>query len=159
MLFLVPALALLAAVQIAPAADPQAPAFSLPARAGGTGTLAQYRGQVVMVNIWASWCGPCRQEMPLLENIYRKYHKRGFTLIGVSIDDDRKAADAFLAHTPVSFPVLYDTGAMLTGLYKVQGMPSSAFIDRQGRLRLLHEGYRPGDEKVYAAEIGKLLEQ
>ena len=134
-----------------------APAFSLPAHGGGTVSLAQLRGQVVMINIWASWCGPCRQEMPLLENIYRKYHSRGFTLVGVSIDDDPKAADAFLQKTPVSFPVLYDTASTLTGLYRVQGMPSSAFIDRKGQLHLLHEGYATGDEKAYIAEIEKLL--
>ena len=77
------------------AADPSgpAPAFSLGAKGGGTINLAQYKGQVVMINFWASWCGPCRQEMPLLEDIYKKYNKLGFTLVGVNVEPDSKAAD------------------------------------------------------------------
>ena len=72
-------------------------------------SLSQYKGQVVMINFWASWCGPCRQEMPLLESIYKKYNKLGFTMIGVNVEPDSKAADDWLKDTPVSFPILYDT--------------------------------------------------
>src|ERR1700748_3646660 len=77
------------------AADPSgpAPAFSLGAKGGGTINLTQYKGQVVMINFWASWCGPCRQEMPLLEDIYKQYNKLGFTLLGISIDDESKSAE------------------------------------------------------------------
>src|SRR6516225_1335024 len=82
-----------------------APSFSLPARDGSNVSLAQYKGQVVMINFWASWCGPCRQEMPLLESIYRKYNKMGFTLLGVNVEPDSKAANDWLKETPVSFPI------------------------------------------------------
>ena len=94
----------------AAASDPTGPApeFVLPAKAGGQLDLAKYKGQVVMINFWASWCGPCRQEMPLLEDIYKKYNKLGFTLIGVNVEPDSKAADDWLKVTPVSFPVVYD---------------------------------------------------
>jgi thiol-disulfide isomerase/thioredoxin len=81
-----------------------APAFTLAARGGKDISLAQYQGQVVMINFWASWCGPCRQEMPLLESIYKKYNKLGFTMIGVNVEPDSKAADDWLKATPVSFP-------------------------------------------------------
>ena len=81
-----------------PASGP-APQFSLDARGGSKISLAQYKGQVVMLNFWASWCGPCRQEMPLLENIYKKYNKMGFTLIGVNVEPDSKAAEGFLQQT------------------------------------------------------------
>ena len=80
-----------------------APQFTLDSRSGPKISLAQYKGQVVMLNFWASWCGPCRQEMPLLENIYKKYSKMGFTLIGVNVEPDSKAAEGFLKETPVSF--------------------------------------------------------
>src|SRR5579871_4311257 len=73
-----------------------APAFTLGARGGNNLSLAQYKGQVVMLNFWASWCGPCRQEMPLLENIYKKYNKMGFTMIGVNVEPDSKDAEGFL---------------------------------------------------------------
>src|ERR1700751_3293373 len=93
------------------AADPTggpAPQFTLAARSGSNVSLAQYKGQVVMLNFWASWCGPCRQEMPLLENIYKKYNKMGFTLIGVNVEPDSKDAEGFLKglQAPVSFPVI-----------------------------------------------------
>src|SRR5215467_1208479 len=93
------------------AADPTggpAPQFTLGARGGSNVSLAQYKGQVVMLNFWASWCGPCRQEMPLLESIYKKYGKLGFTMIGVNVEPDSKAALDWLKETPVSFPILFD---------------------------------------------------
>ena len=98
---------------------------SLWPRAGGKDvSLAQYKGQVVMLNFWASWCGPCRQEMPLLENMYKKYNKLGFMLIGVNVEPDSKAADDWLKQTPVSFPVLYDTDSKVSKLYDVPACPA-----------------------------------
>ena len=81
-----------------------APAFTLSAVGGQKVSLSQYKGQVVMINFWATWCGPCRQEMPLLDAMYKKYKKMGFTLIGVNVEPDSKAAEAFLKTMPVSFP-------------------------------------------------------
>ena len=69
------------------------PTFSLPARGGPTIDLSQFKGQVVMLNFWASWCGPCRQEMPLLENMYNKYKALGFTLVGVNVEPEQKDAE------------------------------------------------------------------
>src|SRR5690349_6816075 len=86
------------------AADPtgsRAPPFTLTARDGSNISLAQYKGKVVMLNFWASWCGPCRQEMPLLESIYKKYSRLGFTLIGVNVEPDSNAANEWLRQTPV----------------------------------------------------------
>ena len=142
----------------APAPVP-APAFSLPARGGGTLDLSKYKGQVVMINFWASWCGPCRQEMPLLENIYKQYNKAGFTLLGISIDDESKTAEQFLQKVPVSFPVLFDTKSDVSSLYQVQGMPTSIFIDRKGNVRLVHQSYKPGDENGYMDEIRTLVRE
>jgi len=136
-----------------------APAFTLAARGGKDISLAQYQGQVVMLNFWASWCGPCRQEMPLLESIYKKYNKLGFTMIGVNVEPDSKAADYWLKATPVSFPILYDIDSKVSKLYDVQGMPSTVIIDRTGKLRVLHRGYKPGDENEYLDSIRALIRE
>jgi thiol-disulfide isomerase/thioredoxin len=136
-----------------------APPFTLDSRAGSKISLAQYKGQVVMLNFWASWCGPCRQEMPLLENIYKKYNKMGFTMIGVNVEPDSKAAEGFLQQTPVSFPVIYDKDSAVSKAYDVSGMPSTVIIDRKGNIRVLHRGYKPGDENEYLDSIRTLVRE
>jgi thiol-disulfide isomerase/thioredoxin len=136
-----------------------APGFTLGSRAGQDVSLAQYKGQVVMINFWASWCGPCRQEMPLLESIYKKYNKMGFTLLGVNVEPDSQAANAWLKATPVSFPILYDKESKVSKLYDVAGMPSTVIIDRNGNLRVLHRGYKPGDENEYLDSIRALIRE
>jgi peroxiredoxin len=144
------------------AADPTgapAPQFSLGARSGTNVSLAQYRGQVVMLNFWASWCGPCRQEMPLLDSIYTKYKRMGFTLIGVNVEPDSKAANDWLKQTPVSFPILYDKESKVSRMYDVEGMPSTVIIDRAGKVRVLHRGYKPGDENEYLDSIRTLVRE
>ncbi len=136
-----------------------APAFTLASRAGQDVSLSQYRGQVVMINFWASWCGPCRQEMPLLESIYKKYNKMGFTMLGVNVEPDSNAANEWLKATPVSFPILYDRDSKVSKLYDVAGMPSTVIIDRTGKLRMLHRGYKPGDENEYLDSIRTLIRE
>ena len=139
------------------AANAPAPDFTLNSRSGKPLSLAQYKGQVVMLNFWASWCGPCRQEMPLLDGIYRKYGKLGFTLIGVNVEPDTKAANEVLEKIPVSFPIVYDTESKVSRLYDVSGMPSTVIIDRKGQVRMLHRGYNPGDENEYLNTLRALL--
>jgi peroxiredoxin len=144
---------------LAASSSSPAPQFTLAARGGKDVSLAQYKGQVVMINFWASWCGPCRQEMPLLESIYKKYNKLGFTLLGVNVEPDSKAADDWLKQTPVSFPVLYDKESKVSQLYDVGGMPSTIIIDRKGNVRVLHKGYKPGDENEYLDSIRTLIRE
>jgi thiol-disulfide isomerase/thioredoxin len=141
------------------AGDAPAPAFTLPARGGSTIDLSQFKGQVVMINFWASWCVPCRKEMPLLETIYKKYKPLGFTLIGVNVEPDQKDAESFLKQTPVSFPVLFDAKSQVSGLYNVQVMPTTVFIDRKGNVRLVHQSYQPGAENLYLDQIRTLLRE
>ena len=136
-----------------------APAFTLASRAGQDVSLQQYKGNVVMINFWASWCGPCRQEMPLLESIYKKYNKMGFTMLGVNVEPDSNAANEWLRATPVSFPILYDRDSKVSKLYDVAGMPSTVIIDRSGKLRVLHRGYKPGDENEYLDSIRTLIRE
>jgi thiol-disulfide isomerase/thioredoxin len=136
-----------------------APAFTLMSRSGKPVSLGQFKGNVVMINFWASWCGPCRQEMPLLDAIYKQYKDLGFTLIGVNVEPDSQAANHWLQQTPVSYPILYDTQSKVDKLYQVQAMPTTVIIDRQGMVRYVHRGYLPGDENAYLNSIRALVVQ
>jgi peroxiredoxin len=136
-----------------------APAFTLTALSGGQTALSQYKGQVVLVNFWATWCGPCQQEMPLLDQMYRKYKPAGFTLIGVNVDKEEPAVKELLARKPVSFPVLLDPANQVSKAYHVDEMPSSVIIDRKGDIRYIHRGYRPGDENEYQDRIRQLIRE
>jgi thiol-disulfide isomerase/thioredoxin len=143
------------------AADPigqPAPAFSLPLRGGSAPLgLDKLRGQVVMVNFWASWCEPCRKEFPLLDQIYKKYKPAGFTLIGVNVEPDAKDAEGFIAKTPVSFPIAFDKDSSVSKLYHVSGMPTTVLVDRKGVLRWVHRSYVPGDENEYLNQVRAIL--
>ena len=121
--------------------------------------LSQYKGQVVMVNFWATWCGPCQQEMPLLDQMYKKYKPAGFTLIGVNVDKEAPPVKELLARKPVSFPVLLDPANQVSKAYHVDEMPSSVIIDRKGEIRYIHRGYKPGDENEYQDRIRQLIRE
>ena len=136
-----------------------APDFHLQARDGTQISLADLKGQVVMINFWATWCGPCRQEMPQLEALYQRYSSLGFSLLGVNVEDDPKGAEEWLADTPVSFPILFDSENRVTELYDVVAMPSTVLIDRSGNMRYLHHGYKPGYENEYQNQIRELIRE
>jgi peroxiredoxin len=141
------------------AAPAPAPDFTLPARDGGNVRLSDLRGQVVMINFWATWCGPCRQEMPLLQQIQAKYEPLGFTLVGINVEPDSAAAVTWLKQVSVSFPILFDQKNVVAEQFGVQGMPSSVFVDRAGNVRYVHRGYQPGDEAKYADMVRSLAKE
>ena len=151
--------ALVLTAVVAAGASAAAPDFTLPTRDGGSLSLDQLKGQVVMINFWATWCGPCRQEMPLLQQIQSKYEPLGFTLLGINVEPDSAAAKTWLTQVPVSFPILFDVQNKVAESYGVQGMPSSVFIDRSGNVRFVHRGYQPGDEAKYADMIRSLVKE
>ena len=136
-----------------------APDFTLKSRSGENIKLSELRGEVVMINFWASWCAPCRQEMPLLEELYKKYSDLGFTLLAVNVEEDSYKAESLLRDIPVTFPVLYDNTNRVTKLYKVVAMPSTVIIDRDGNLRYLHRGYLPGYENEYMKQVSELIRE
>jgi thiol-disulfide isomerase/thioredoxin len=143
----------------ASAAEGPAPDFTLPARSGGEQSLAALKGQVVLINFWATWCGPCRKEMPLLEQIYQRYRPLGFTLLAVNVEEDSALADGFLRQVAVSYPVLFDRENRVSKLYDVTAMPSTVIVDRKGQVRFVHYGYTEGTENVYQDQIRGLIRE
>lgn len=136
-----------------------APDFALKSTTGENLRLSEFRGDVVMVNFWATWCGPCRQEMPILDELYDRYQKVGFRLIGVNIDDDPRRAIEMLESLGVSFPVVFDDRKEVSEQYQVQAMPVTLLIDRNGIVRYTHFGYKPGYEDYYLDEVRTLLRE
>jgi len=134
-----------------------APEFTLKSSTGRNLKLSDHRGQVVMINFWATWCGPCRQELPLLNHLHEQYQKAGFTLLGVNIDDRADTAQAMARKLGITFPVLFDNEKRVSRLYDVNAMPSTLLIDRDGRVRYVHLGYRAGFEARYESQIRELL--
>ena len=153
------AVALSTAPALAGDATGPAAEFTLPSRTGEAVSLSGLKGQVVLINFWATWCGPCRKEMPLLEQIHKKYTPLGFTLLGVNVEEDTTMMDAFLKDVPVTFPILLDPVNGVSKLYKVSAMPSTVIVDRKGNIRYLHQGYQPGDENRYQDMIRQLIRE
>ena len=137
----------------------EAPDFALKSSTGENLRLSEYRGDVVMVNFWATWCGPCRQEMPLLEELFSRYERVGFTLLGVNIDDDPRRAMAMAQELGVTFPVVFDNTKKVSKLYDVNAMPVTVLVDKEGRVRHVHHGYKPGYEEKYLNEVRALLRE
>jgi peroxiredoxin len=136
-----------------------APAFSLPDRTGRTVSLDEFKGQVVLINFWASWCGPCRQEMPLLEELHQRYASLGFTLLGINVEEDSALADNFLQSMPVNFPILFDQTNSVSKAYDVIAMPTTVILDREGLVRFVHYGYEAGYENDYQDQVRTLIRE
>lgn len=138
--------------------DP-APDFTLTSKDGDNVRLQEHLGDVVLINFWASWCGPCREELPYLEELQQEYADLGFTILAVNLDEDPSKADLLLNDIPVSFPVLFDVNDDVSKLYNVQAMPTTVIVDRDGKQRLLHKGYKRGDEVKYKQAVKALLRE
>jgi thiol-disulfide isomerase/thioredoxin len=136
-----------------------APDFTLASKEGGNVRLQEQLGNVVLINFWASWCGPCREELPYLEELQQEYADLGFTILAVNVDEDPSKADILLNDIPVSFPVLFDVNDEVSKLYDVQAMPTTVIVDRDGNQRLLHHGYKSGDEMKYKQAVKALLRE
>lgn len=136
-----------------------APNFTLKSATGTNLRLSEFRGEVVMINFWATWCGPCRQEMPLLEKLYSRYRDVGFALLGVNIDGKSTTAKAMAKRLKVNYPILFDSDKNVSKLYDVNAMPTTVMVDRDGRVRHIYRGYLPGHEDKYRAKIRGLLKE
>ncbi len=128
-----------------------------PARATPALELASLRGQVVYVDFWASWCGPCRHSFPWMQQMLRTYGPGGFSVVTINVDRERADAERFLKAYGPALDVRYDPEGNLARQYGVQGMPTSFLIDRQGRQRFLHKGFVGSDAPTYEQQIRTLL--
>ncbi|GAB6140753.1 TlpA disulfide reductase family protein [Methylosoma difficile] len=120
-------------------------------------TLAQFKGKVVYVDFWASWCGPCAKSFPFLNQLDNDLKAKGLQILGVNLDEDKAAAQAFLDKYPASFSIVSDSGEQCARSFAVKGMPSSYLIDKKGLIRHVHLGFRPSEAEEVRALIEQLL--
>jgi len=138
--------------------DP-APDFRLPSLSGEEMALESFKGQVVLLNFWASWCDPCKQEMPEFEKIHQKYHDRGFQVVGINIDKKKENAQMFADYFHVNYPVLLDPESATIQRYLGRSMPTSYIIDRTGRVREVIFGFNRAKLPKIEETIGRLLDE
>ena len=148
----------LAASALPPAGQP-APDFVLRSNSGKNLRLSEQRGRVVLINFWATWCGPCRQELPLLNKIYDRYRSAGFVLWAVNVEEDMARAGKMAQSMRLNFPVLFDNEQRVSRLYDPSVMPATVLIGRDGRVRHVHLGYKPGYEAMYERQVRELLKE
>jgi thiol-disulfide isomerase/thioredoxin len=119
-----------------------APAVSYPARRldGSDDALDRYRGKVVLVNLWATWCGPCRSETPALEQVYKEERARGLVVLGIDQGESAAAASAFSREMHLTYPILLDEGQRYGAAYSAIGLPTTVVVDRKGRIVIGHDG-------------------
>jgi len=136
-----------------------APDFALRSMQGPSMRMSEHLGEVVIINFWATWCGPCRQEMPLLDALYGKYKQAGLVLLSVNIDEKVEPAIEMAQTLKVSYPVLFDARKEVSRAYDVGAMPVTVLVDRAGVVRYVSEGYKPGYEKRYTDKLRELLNE
>ncbi len=123
-----------------PTQNVEVPDFTLETVDGETVTLSDYRGQPVVINFWATWCAPCREEMPLLQETYDAHRDEGLVVIGINVRETPEEVKRFLDEVRVEFPVLLDSEAAVVNRYLVTSLPLTFFVDREGRLRTVVVG-------------------
>lgn len=136
-----------------------APNFTLKAGDGDNKRLSEYRGQVVMLNFWATWCAPCRQEMPHLNELFQTYESMGFVILGVNLDEQKRRAISLSDELGVAYPNVFDSNKQVSRLYQIDAMPTTVLIDRDGRIRHVHKGYRPDYIGTYQGQVRALLRE
>jgi thiol-disulfide isomerase/thioredoxin len=134
-----------------------APAISVNDREGHVRTLSEFKGRVVLVDFWASWCAPCKVSFPALDALHEEFHDAGLEVVAINVDEDAKSARAFLSGKSPSMTVLFDPKGRSPEAFKVEGMPSSFLIDREGNIRFRHMGFTDQTRTDFRREIKILL--
>jgi peroxiredoxin len=141
----------------APLADHSAPDFTLSNLDGTKVALSDLKGQVVLINVWATWCPPCRVEMPTIQAAYEQYHNQGFTVVAVNLKEDPSAVEAFMREHQLTFPALLDADGQVSRTYQAVSLPSSFFVDRRGVIRAVYHGPMP--RSIIAGTVEQLLRE
>lgn len=123
----------------------------------GSIKLSDYRGKVVLLDFWASWCGPCRESFPWMQHMHEKYVHQGLTIVAINMDKDSKLASAFLKAHPANFTIAYDPEGRVATSYSLIGMPSSFLIDDQGQIQEQYIGFHAGGNEANEEKIKSLL--
>lgn len=136
--------------------------FARPPRALATSAadlldLTAFRGRVVYVDFWASWCAPCRESFPWMNRLQHELGSSGLVVIAVNVDRDRRAAERFIQAHSADFRIVFDPNGLLPEKFAVRGMPTSFLIDRDGRIHSRHEGFRLADREALAREVRALV--
>jgi thiol-disulfide isomerase/thioredoxin len=131
--------------------------IAVPAETDGSLDLAQFKGKVVVVDFWASWCVPCRRSFPWLNSMHETYGDDGLVIIGVNLDEERAEAEAFLEEYPAKFRIHFDESKELAHRFDVVGMPSSYVLGRDGEVVTQHIGFKVRKQEEYEAAIVKAL--
>ena len=134
-----------------------APDFTLATLDGTSITLSEMKGQVALINIWATWCPPCRAEMPVIQATYERYRDQGFTVLAVDLQEDPRTVAAFMQRYKLTFPALLDRDGKVSGTYRSSALPSSFFVDRRGVIRAVYRGPMP--RSVLAGTVEQLLRE
>ncbi len=119
--------------------------------------LDEFKGKVIMINFWASWCGPCRQEMPPLEQLYQQYRSLGFVIVGVNVDEKLEPAKKMLDKLGITYPNVFDSDNNISKGYNVSAMPMTVIMDTTGTIRYVHYGFKSGYMDKYSREVRQLL--
>ncbi|MBN1937233.1 MAG: TlpA family protein disulfide reductase [Anaerolineae bacterium] len=132
-----------------------APDFTLDSLNGDPVSLSQFRGQPVLINFWAVWCGFCRVEMPDIQKVYDAYKDQGFVVLGINVGEDAQHVEPFVQETGVTFPLLFDRDGQVMRAYRMRGLPSTIIIDADGVIRTIHIGLIDQEQLVgYLKQMG-----
>jgi cytochrome c biogenesis protein CcmG, thiol:disulfide interchange protein DsbE len=142
---------------LAAAVGDEAPAFRLATAEGRTISLDALRGQVVYVDFWASWCGPCRRSFPWMNELQQRYGGRGVAVVAINVDAKREDADRFLRQYPATFAVVFDAAGGTPRAYDVKAMPSSYIVDREGRIAEIEHGFLDDRRVALEEKIRSLI--
>jgi cytochrome c biogenesis protein CcmG/thiol:disulfide interchange protein DsbE len=141
----------------APLPDRPAPDFTLSALDGTSVTLSTIKGKVALINVWATWCPPCRAEMPTIQATYGQYRDQGFIVLAVNLQEDQRTVAAFMGEYQLTFPALLDLDGAVSQVYRAYALPSSFFVDRKGIIRAVYRGPMP--RAVIAGTVEQLLQE
>jgi len=131
----------------------------VPAAARDDLDLSPYKGKVVYLDFWASWCTPCRLSFPWMNELQQIYGRQGLVVIGVNVDHDRNLADQFLLSNQGQFMIIYDPNGKIASRYNLKDMPTSILIGRDGNIHFTHAGFFPNREGSYLSDVNALLDQ